>query len=1066
MIVALGGLSLGSSPVSAQDSTSTDSTTLQVYGAGSSVVNGTYTCVGDGFGGCERFDGHAKYEKDDGSSITIEWSDFEWVIREEGSGAIGAATDYYSSSVDQFSPPTDPADWNVFAGTRPNPTLSYRLNEKPVATTSAPVPSNVTDSSVILGGAVNANGNQTEVRILFKRPTDDSFVQYIPNPSTVSGTTATNVAASIDNLTASTEYQFFVRGSNQFGVGRSDTLSFTTESPPPEPPTVTAEPATEVTETSAQLNARVFPGNTSTSVRFEYWPTGSPSDSETLFGSISGTTTRDTSVFVEQLSPGETYTYTVTVSNSEGSQDSQQRFFTTEASSLPSTPVIVLDISGSPFTRAERQADVTASLANAGRQDAVQFIGGSGTELLGGTCPDSTNYAELKCRLERFGMTPPAPPKDSSYPALAQEPLFSSASTDPLLPDTTQNPPRLAFVGEQAQLATSFAAGSCPSSVLGVETTVDASGQLGPVASDKTLNRCAFEIGKMALQLAPGADCYSLGTGPASLTSGFRRGQFDLPGYVAANALSALTCQTGSAGYEEAAQVVRTLNDLAGSADGVRGAFEACTPNAPADPTLAQDLHSSECIAAVDPNDKRGPLGAGSGRYITRKDSLPYTVFFENKPDASAPAQDVVIDDTLDPSAFDLSTFRFGPVTFGDTTVAVPADTTSFQADVDLRPERDLTLRVEGTIDTTSGHLQWTFTSRDTTDGLTAIEGFLPPNDNPPEGEGAVSYYADLKSGASSGLGFGNAAEIVFDTNDPIVTPVWSNVLDVHPPTSSVDSLAATQDSIAFEVTWSGSDAESGVQDYTVYVSKDGGTYTTWLADTSATSAVYEGEQGTSYAFYSVATDSVGLTEPDSASAEASTQVSPTAIPVEMTAFEAQVARDGEAVALSWRTASETNNAGFAVQKRTDEQASFERVAFVEGAGTTSDPQAYRLTDTDLAFAADSVTYRLRQVDTDGSAHVSGTVTVHRGVGKARLLGVAPNPVRQQATVRYALPEAQDATLRLYDVLGRRVQTLVDDGTEGRHERTIDVSGLSSGVYFLRFKTEETVQTQKLTVVQ
>jgi hypothetical protein len=191
-------------------------------------------------------------------------------------------------------------------------------------------------------------------------------------------------------------------------------------------------------------------------------------------------------------------------------------------------------------------------------------------------------------------------------------------------------------------------------------------------------------------------------------------------------------------------------------------------------------------------------------------------------------------------------------------------------------------------------------------------------------------------------------------------------------------------------------------------------------------------------------------------------------LPVEMTAFEAEM--DEKTVRLSWRTASERNNAGFAVQRRaTGENTSWTKAGYVESSasgGTTTAAKSYRFTDGDLPYEADALTYRLKQVDTDGSASFSETVTVERGVTEVQLLGTYPNPARRQATVRYALPEKQETTIRLYDVLGRQVRTVVSEQKEGRHERMLDVSGLSNGVYFLRLRSGGTIKTQKLTIVR
>jgi hypothetical protein len=82
------------------------------------------------------------------------------------------------------------------------------------------------------------------------------------------------------------------------------------------------------------------------------------------------------------------------------------------------------------------------------------------------------------------------------------------------------------------------------------------------------------------------------------------------------------------------------------------------------------------------------------------------------------------------------------------------------------------------------------------------------------------------------------------------------------------------------------------------------------------------------------------------------------------------------------------------------------------------------------------------------------------------LLGTFPNPARTQATIRFAVPEQQSVTLRMYDVLGRQVQTIVDGEREGRQSMQVNVSDLPSGVYFLRLEAESQMKTQRMTVVR
>ena len=188
-------------------------------------------------------------------------------------------------------------------------------------------------------------------------------------------------------------------------------------------------------------------------------------------------------------------------------------------------------------------------------------------------------------------------------------------------------------------------------------------------------------------------------------------------------------------------------------------------------------------------------------------------------------------------------------------------------------------------------------------------------------------------------------------------------------------------------------------------------------------------------------------------------------LPVELTGFTAKT--DDEAVELSWRTASETGNAGFRVQRTADgSSGAWTEVGFVDGAGTTSEAQSYRFTDAALPYEADRLTYRLEQVDTDGQTSLSDEVVVRRAVDKVELHPTFPNPARTRATVRYAAPEGAEVTMRLYDVLGRVVQAVARRAEAGRVEKQLDVSRLPSGVYFLRLRAGAEVKTQQLTVVK
>jgi len=192
-------------------------------------------------------------------------------------------------------------------------------------------------------------------------------------------------------------------------------------------------------------------------------------------------------------------------------------------------------------------------------------------------------------------------------------------------------------------------------------------------------------------------------------------------------------------------------------------------------------------------------------------------------------------------------------------------------------------------------------------------------------------------------------------------------------------------------------------------------------------------------------------------------------LPVEVAGFEGTAIESG--VQLTWQTASETNNAGFEVQRKAPGKpaAAWQEIGFVESRadeGTTSEPRRYQFTDEDIPFETDELRYRLRQVDLGGTESFTDPVSVERTVSEMMLRKTFPNPARGQATVQFAVPESQDVTLRMYDVLGRTVRTVHQGTAEGRQELQMDLSGLASGTYFLRLSADRQAQTQKLTIIR
>ncbi len=78
-----------------------------------------------------------------------------------------------------------------------------------------------------------------------------------------------------------------------------------------------------------------------------------------------------------------------------------------------------------------------------------------------------------------------------------------------------------------------------------------------------------------------------------------------------------------------------------------------------------------------------------------------------------------------------------------------------------------------------------------------------------------------------------------------------------------------------------------------------------------------------------------------------------------------------------------------------------------------------------------------------------------------------PNPFNPQTTVRYDVPRAGDVTLALFDVLGRRVKTLVSGRhNPGSYKIVVDGSRLSSGIYYLRMQAGTFMETRKAVLIK
>jgi len=269
-----------------------------------------------------------------------------------------------------------------------------------------------------------------------------------------------------------------------------------------------------------------------------------------------------------------------------------------------------------------------------------------------------------------------------------------------------------------------------------------------------------------------------------------------------------------------------------------------------------------QVIGSFDPNEKLGPNGFANNGFIPKGVSSQYTINFENLPDATAPASQVIVTDQLSEN-FDWRTFQLGEIAFGDTVVQVPGRRSHYTDDI-LMPN-GLIARINAGLNIQTGVVTWTITAIDPETGKThenPLLGLLPPNDTEThDGEGHVTFLIRPLTDIATGTEINNKAVIVFDTNEPIETNEVFSTVDNDAPSSKVEVLEEISDVPTFKVSWSGNDNGSDIAGYDIYVSDNGGKYTLWLGNTKDMSATYTGEPGHTYSFYSIARDNAGNVE-------------------------------------------------------------------------------------------------------------------------------------------------------------------------------------------------------------
>jgi hypothetical protein len=182
------------------------------------------------------------------------------------------------------------------------------------------------------------------------------------------------------------------------------------------------------------------------------------------------------------------------------------------------------------------------------------------------------------------------------------------------------------------------------------------------------------------------------------------------------------------------------------------------------------------------------------------------------------------------------------------------------------------------------------------------------------------------------------------------------------------------------------------------------------------------------------------------------TRIGDWVVPVELVSFNANF-QNGN-VLLNWVTATETNNFGFEIERSFD-KINFEKIGFVNGKGNSSVISNYNFVDNSVLHGV--VYYRLKQIDYNGSINFSNIVEVNLNIPDEFVLEQNyPNPFNPSTTISYNLKNDGIVLLKVYDVLGKEVETLINQvQNKGYYKVNFDAQKLSGGIYFYNLKVTD-----------
>ena len=184
-------------------------------------------------------------------------------------------------------------------------------------------------------------------------------------------------------------------------------------------------------------------------------------------------------------------------------------------------------------------------------------------------------------------------------------------------------------------------------------------------------------------------------------------------------------------------------------------------------------------------------------------------------------------------------------------------------------------------------------------------------------------------------------------------------------------------------------------------------------------------------------------------------------LPVEILSFEGR--KEDMAVLLEWETATEVNNKGFEIErslilsgaKNLNSPNGWETIAFVAGNGSTTENNEYSFTDKVTNLGSTKISYRLKQIDFDGTYSYSNEIEIEILPKQYKLEQNYPNPFNPVTKIKYSLPLESEVKINIYNTLGEKVAEIINKiQPAGYYEMEWNANNYSSGVYIYRIEAK------------